>query len=115
MNRPKKRRLKKRYWLLIDVAILFVFFILLTHKPGRYSSIGIGYPEGNEGSGYLADELKPSLRKGLWVGRPFDPVFEFEEQNIRAEEIIIEQEKMTFRLAPITVKPPDNNTLFSSK
>ncbi len=88
MNRPKKRRLKKRYWLLIDVAILFVFFILLTHKPGRYSSIGIGYPEDNESSGYLADELKPGLRKGLRVGRPFDLVITQEGIN----EILVSSE-----------------------
>ena len=76
------------YWLLIDVSILVVFFILLTHKPGRYSSVGISYPEGNEGSGYLANELIPSLRKGLQDGREFDLVITEEGIN----EILVSSE-----------------------
>jgi len=43
----KKRKFKKRYWLLIDLAAAIVIFALLLYKPARYKPGDIA-PTGNK-------------------------------------------------------------------
>lgn len=68
----KKKRLKKRYWLLIDLVVLVVLFTLLLYKPSYYRPVGIA----NDGkvSKYLTHDLMPQIYNGADAGKPFDLV-----------------------------------------
>lgn len=72
----KKRKFKKRYWLLIDLAVAIVIFSLLLYKPARYKPRDIA-PTGNkqkEISQYLTNVLLPQLYNGAQRQEPFDLV-----------------------------------------
>jgi len=72
----KKRKFKKRYWLLIDLAAAIVIFALLLYKPARYKPGDIA-PTGNkqkEISQYLTNVLLPQLYNGAQRREPFDLV-----------------------------------------
>jgi len=45
-KRVKKRRFKKRYWLLVDLAIAAVIFALLLYTPAGYDPADVGYKPG---------------------------------------------------------------------
>lgn len=73
MKTRKKRKFKKRYWLLIDLAAAIVIFALLLYKPARYNPPDIG-PAGNKRqvSPYLTHELLPQLYNGAQREEPFE-------------------------------------------
>ena len=76
MKTRKKRKFKKRYWLLIDLAAAIVIFALLLYKPARYKPGDIA-PTGNkqkEISQYLTNVLLPQLYNGAQRREPFDLV-----------------------------------------
>jgi hypothetical protein len=72
LKKNKKKRFKKRYWLLIDLAIAAVIIFLLLYKPVRY--IPHGPSGGKQVSQYLTNELLPQLYNGVQRGEPFDLV-----------------------------------------
>ena len=72
MKKRKKRKFKKRYWLLIDLAIAIVIFALLLHKPGRYKPPE--YTDDKLVSPYLTNILGPAIHNGAQREEPFDLV-----------------------------------------
>lgn len=72
----KKRKFKKRYWLLIDLALAIIILALLFYKPARYKPLDIN-PAGNNQdqiSPYLSNVLLPQLHNGAQRQEPFDLV-----------------------------------------
>ena len=72
----KKRKFKKRYWLLIDLALAIFILALLFYKPARYKPLDIA-PAGNnqdQVSPYLSNVLLPQLHNGAQRQEPFDLV-----------------------------------------
>ena len=70
----KKRKFKKRYWLLIDLALAIIILYLLSYKPARYRPPGT-VPAGNnqdQVSPYLSNVLLPQLYNGAQRDEPFD-------------------------------------------
>ena len=70
----KKRKFKKRYWLLIDLALAIIILYSLFYKPARYRPPGT-VPTGNnqdQVSTYLTNELLPELYKRAQLDEPFD-------------------------------------------
>jgi len=72
LKKRKKRKFKKRYWLLIDLAIAIVIFALLLHKPGRYKPLE--YTDDKLVSPYLTNILGPAIHNGAQREEPFDLV-----------------------------------------
>ena len=72
MKKRKKRKFKKRYWLLIDLAIAIVIFALLLHKPARYKPPE--YTDDKLVSPYLTNILGPAIHNGAQREEPFDLV-----------------------------------------
>lgn len=75
----KKRKTKKRFWVLIDLSILFFFLSLLLYRPLRYSR-----PEPietNEVSTYWTHELMPEIYNGAQRQVPFEVVIKQKEIN----------------------------------
>jgi len=70
----KKRKFKKRYWLLVSLGITIVILILLLYKPARYDpSEAAPAAEGRrQVSPYLTHELSPQLYNGVQRDQPFD-------------------------------------------
>jgi len=74
LKKRKKRKFKRIYWLLIDLAIMAIVIFLLLYKPARYnplapSSAGL---QQNQVHPYLTHDLSTQLYNGLQSGRPFD-------------------------------------------
>ena len=72
----KKRKFKKRYWLLIDLALAIIILYSLFYKPARYRPPGT-VPTGNnqdQVSPYLSNVLLPQLHNGAQRQEPFDLV-----------------------------------------
>lgn len=72
----KKRKFKKRYWLLIDLVLAIIILYLLFYKPARYKPLDIP-PAGNNQdqiSPYLSNVLLPQLHNGAQRQEPFDLV-----------------------------------------
>jgi hypothetical protein len=72
----KKKRFKKRYWLLIDLAIAAVILVLMLYRPSRYGVpvVTPGKLEQGEIHPYLTHDLLPQLHNGAQSGEPFDLV-----------------------------------------
>jgi len=113
----KKRKFKKRYWLLIDLAVAMVIFALLLYKPARYKPPD-AIPAGNnqrEVSPYLTNVLLPQLHNGAQRDEPFEMVVTQKGIN----EIIAwskwpkESEGVTFT-APVVFFAPDNIELMGT-
>jgi len=68
----KKKRLKKRYWLLIDLVVLVVLFTLLLYKPSYYRPVRTANDD--KVSKYLTHDLMPHIYNGADAGKPFDLV-----------------------------------------
>ncbi len=78
-NERKKRKGKKRFWVLIDLSILFFCLSLLLYRPPRYSR-----PEPietDEVSTYWTHELMPEIYNGAQRQVPFEVVIKQEEIN----------------------------------
>jgi hypothetical protein len=72
----RKKKFKKRYWLLIDLALAIIILYLLFYKPARYKPLDID-PAGNNQdqiSPYLSNVLLPQLHNGAQRQEPFDLV-----------------------------------------
>jgi len=70
----KKRKFKKRYWLLLDLALAIIILALLFYKPARYRPPNT-VPADNkqeEISPYLTNELLPQLYNSAQRDEPFD-------------------------------------------
>ena len=70
----KKRKFKKRYWLLLDLALGIIILALLFYKPTRYRPPD-NVPAGNNKdqiSPYLTNELLPELYNRAQLDEPFD-------------------------------------------
>jgi len=70
----KKRKFKKRYWLLLDLALAIIILALLFYKPARYRPLDT-VPAGNNPeqiSPYLTNVLLPQLHNGAQRDEPFD-------------------------------------------
>ena len=70
----KKRKFKKRYWLLLDLALAIIILALLFYKPARYRPPD-NVPAGNNQdqiSPYLTNVLLPQLYNGAQRDEPFD-------------------------------------------
>lgn len=70
----KSRRKKLVMWLLIDLAVAAVVFVLLIHRPGSYDPVdfdSLNYEQGQV-SPYLTHELSPNLYNNSQRGEPFD-------------------------------------------
>jgi len=70
----KKRKFKKRYWLLLDLALAIIILALLFYKPARYRPPD-NVPAGNNKdqiSPYLTNVLLPQLYNGAQRNEPFD-------------------------------------------
>ncbi|MHC4645216.1 MAG: hypothetical protein ACYTBJ_06925 [Planctomycetota bacterium] len=69
-GRKKKRRKRKLFWLLFDLAIAFFVVALLAYRPGRYVPLEV--VRGREESPYLTNKLVPGLHNGKELREPFD-------------------------------------------
>jgi hypothetical protein len=72
----KSRRKKLVLWLLIDLAVAVVVFVLLLYRPGRYDPAdfdSFGHERGQV-SPYLTHELSPHIYNNSQRGEPFDLV-----------------------------------------
>jgi hypothetical protein len=70
----KKRKFKKRYWLLIDLALAIIILYLLFYKPARYrppDTVPAGSNQ-DQISPYLSNVLLPQLYNGAQRDEPFD-------------------------------------------
>jgi hypothetical protein len=107
----KKRKFKKRYWLLIDLAVAIVIFALLLYKPARYKPPDAILAGNNqrEVSPYLTNVLLPQLHNGAQRDEPFEMVVTQKGIN----EIIAwsqwpkESDGVTFT-APVVYFAPDS-------
>jgi hypothetical protein len=70
LKKNEKKKFKKRYWLLVDLAISAVIIFLLLYKPGQYAPPKP--PADKQVSQYLTNELLPQLYNGTQRGEPFD-------------------------------------------
>jgi len=70
----KKRKFKKRYWLLIDLALAIIVLALLFYKPSRYRPPDNVPVSNNQDqlSPYLTNVLLPQLYNGAQRDEPFD-------------------------------------------
>jgi uncharacterized protein YpmS len=72
----KSKRKKLVLWLLIDLTVAVVVFLLLVHRPSRYNPVdfdSLGYEQGQV-SPYLTHVLSPQLYNNSQRGEPFDLV-----------------------------------------
>ncbi len=73
----KKSRWKKLvFWLLIDLTVAVIVFVLLLYRPGRYDPADFdsyNYEQGQV-SPYLTHELSPQFYNNSQSGEPFDLV-----------------------------------------
>jgi len=70
----KKRKFKKRYWLLLDLALGIIILALLFYKPARYrppDNVPAGNNQ-NQINPYLTNVLLPQLYNGAQLDEPFD-------------------------------------------
>ena len=70
----KKKKFKKRYWLLFDLALTIIILALLFYKPARYRPpdyISAGNNP-DQVSPYLTNVLLPQLHNGAQRDEPFD-------------------------------------------
>ena len=70
----KKRKFKKRYWLLLDLALGIIILALLFYKPARYrppDNVPVGNNQ-DQINPYLTNVLLPQLYNGAQLDEPFD-------------------------------------------
>lgn len=70
-KKPKKRRFKKRYWLLVDLAVMIAVFVLLLYKPAGYKPV-VSHKEGQVHP-YLT-QLSSEIYNGAQLQEPFEVV-----------------------------------------
>jgi len=77
-TKPKKKRFKKRYWLLIDLVVVLVVLFLLLYTPAGYKP-AVGYKRGHI-SPYLTN-LSSEIYNGAQLQEPFEVVVIDEKLN----------------------------------
>lgn len=113
MKTRKKRKFKKRYWLLIDLAIVVGILVLLLYKPSRYNPQQTA--SGNQVSSYLTHELSPQLYNGLQREEPFELVILQEGINEAIAHSKWPKESEGIRFStPVVFFVPNNIVLMSS-
>jgi uncharacterized protein YpmS len=70
LGKCKKIKFKKRYLLVLNLAVVLLVLLLLLHKPSRYNRPPA--VSNNQVSTYLTNELLPALYNGVQLGEPFD-------------------------------------------
>jgi hypothetical protein len=70
----RKKKFKKRYWLLLDLALAIIVLALLFYKPARYRPPDTVPASNNQDqlSPYLTNVLLPQLYNGTQRDEPFD-------------------------------------------
>lgn len=68
----KKKRLRKLYWLLADLAISLIILGLVLYRPAGYQPVKVVYTR--QVSTYLTNELLPQFYNGAQRGEPFDVI-----------------------------------------
>ena len=81
-KKRKKRKLKRRYWLLIDLAVVITLIALLIYKPARYepidiSLLGLEYGQVHPYWTHLSSEIY----NGAQLEEPFDMVVSEKQKN----------------------------------
>jgi hypothetical protein len=74
--RKKSKRKKLTFWLLIDLTVVVVVFLLLIYRPGSYNPVdfdSLNYEQGQV-SPYLTHVLSPQFYNNSQLGEPFDLV-----------------------------------------
>ena len=74
--RKKSKRKKLVFWLLIDLTVGIVVFLLLIYRPGGYNPVdfdSLNYEHGQV-SPYLTNVLSPQFYNNSQLGEPFDLV-----------------------------------------
>ena len=77
-TKPKMRRFKKRYWLLIDLAVVIFIFVLLLYTPAGYK------PAVSNGQGQIhpyLTHLSSEFYNGAQLQEPFEVVVIDERLN----------------------------------
>ena len=72
----ESRRRKVVIWLLVDLAVAVIVFLLLIYRPGSYNPLdydSLGYEQGQV-SPYLTHVLSPRFYNNSQLGKPFDLV-----------------------------------------
>jgi hypothetical protein len=113
----KKKKFKKRYWLLVDLAIAIIILFLLLYKPARYKP-SVNIPISNnqkEISPYLTNVLLPQLYNGAQLQEPFDLVIIQKGVNETISRFKWPQESNGVILsAPTVLFVPDNIVLMGT-
>jgi hypothetical protein len=74
--RKKSKRKKLVFWLLIDLTVAVIVFLLLIYRPGSYNPVdydSLNYERGQV-SPYLTHVLSPQFYNNSQLGEPFDLV-----------------------------------------
>jgi len=79
--RKKARSNKLIRWLMVDIAVAALVFVVLLYRPGRYQPPGSDKYRSGEVSPYLTNELSPAIYNGIQRVEPFDVVITQEGLN----------------------------------
>jgi len=76
LKNRKKRRFKKRYWLLAGPVVVILILVLFLHRPARYEPPDMAVVGDRQGQvrPYLTHELLPRLYNGAQRDEPFELV-----------------------------------------
>ena len=117
MKTRKKRKFKKRYWLLVNLGIAIVILILLLYKPARYDPSEPAPADNKQGqvSPYLTHELSPQLYNGVQRDQPFDLIVTQEGINdiIAHSKWPKKSDGISF-FAPVVLFVPDSIVLMGT-
>ena len=72
MEDVKKKKFKKRYWLVVYLVVLVVVALLFLHKPSYFKPSKVA--GSREVSTYLTHELSPRFYNGVQLREPFSLV-----------------------------------------
>ncbi len=113
MKTRKKRKLKKRYWLLVNLGIVIVILILLLYKPTHYGPPDFAWSK--EVSPYMTHELYPQLYNGVQRDQPFDLIVTQEGINdiIAHSKWPKKSDGISF-FAPVVLFVPDSIVLMGT-
>ncbi len=79
--RKKARSNKLIRWLMVDIAVAALVFVVLLYRPGRYQPPHSDKYRSGEVSPYLTNELSPAIYNGIQRVEPFDVVITQEGLN----------------------------------
>lgn len=100
LKKDKKRKFKKRYWLLVDLAVAAVILALLLYKPASYDPAGAGYKPGRVHP-YLT-YLSSEIYNGAQLREPFEVVVV--EEKINEAIVSWSQESESIRISSPVIR-----------